>query len=152
MEEGDEMLTNQRYEKIMDYLNANTMASVNELVEITSSSAPTIRRDLTYLEEKGMLERIHGGATISQIEREEDYGEKSVRNLSKKIKIAQKAASMIEEGDIIFIDAGTTTYEMVPFISQQNLTIVTNGITLIEQLVRNGHQVHVLGGRIKPVT
>ena len=49
MEEGDRMLTNQRYEKIMDYLNANTMASVNELVEITSSSAPTIRRDLTYL-------------------------------------------------------------------------------------------------------
>ena len=86
MEEGDEMLTNQRYEKIMDYLNANTMASVSELVEITSSSAPTIRRDLTYLEEKGMLERIHGGATINQIEREEDYGEKSVRNLSKKIK------------------------------------------------------------------
>lgn len=152
MEEGDEMLTNQRYEKIMDYLNANTMASVSELVEITSSSAPTIRRDLTYLEEKGMLERVHGGATVSQIEREEDYGEKSVRNLSKKIKIAQKAAGLIEDGDIIFIDAGTTTYEMVPFISQHNLTIVTNGITLIEQLVRNGHQVHVLGGRIKPVT
>ncbi|MCG1008919.1 DeoR/GlpR transcriptional regulator [Salinicoccus sp. ID82-1] len=146
------MLTNQRYEKIMDHLNENGMASVNELVDITSSSAPTIRRDLTHLEEKGLIERVHGGAAISHIEHEEDYRDKAVKNLSKKIKIAQTAASLIEDGDIIFIDAGTTTYEMLPFISQEDLTIVTNSITLIEQLVRNGHRTHVLGGRVKPST
>ncbi|GAB3071190.1 DeoR/GlpR family DNA-binding transcription regulator [Salinicoccus sesuvii] len=146
------MLTNQRHEKIMDHLNENGTASVSELVDITFSSAPTIRRDLTHLEEKGLLERVHGGAAINHIEHEEDYRDKAVKNLSKKIKIAQTAASFIQDGDIIFIDAGTTTYEMLPFISQNDLTIVTNSITLIEQLVRNGHKTHVLGGRVKPST
>ncbi|MHC0552517.1 DeoR/GlpR family DNA-binding transcription regulator [Salinicoccus sp. CNSTN-B1] len=146
------MLTSKRYEIIMDHLAKNGTASVNTLVELTKSSSATVRRDLSYLEDEGALQRVHGGATIRRNEREEDYGEKSVKNLSKKIKIAQTAASLIEEGDVIFIDAGTTTYEMVHFINQENITIVTNGITLIEPLVRNGHETHVLSGRVKPAT
>ncbi|WP_017548808.1 DeoR/GlpR family DNA-binding transcription regulator [Salinicoccus carnicancri] len=146
------MITNQRYEKIMDYLNERGTGSVNDLVDITNSSTATVRRDLTYLESRGMLKRVHGGATVEQMEREEDYTEKSVKNLSEKIKIAQIASEMIEDGDTVFIDAGTTTYEMMPFIKASDVTVVTNSITLIDQLVRNGHKTHVLGGRVKPAT
>ncbi|WP_411844266.1 DeoR/GlpR family DNA-binding transcription regulator [Salinicoccus sp. HZC-1] len=146
------MITNQRYEKIMEYLNRKGTGSVNDLVGITSSSTATVRRDLTYLESKGLLKRIHGGATVDQMEQEEDYSDKSVKNLSKKLKIAQKAAGMIEDGDTIFVDAGTTTYEMMPFIKASSITVVTNSITLIDQLVRNGHNTYVLGGKVKPTT
>lgn len=146
------MITNQRYEKIMNYLNEKGSGSVNDLVDITNSSTATVRRDLTHLESKGLLKRVHGGATVDQMEQEEDYSEKSVKNLSKKLKIAQKAAELIEDGDTIFIDAGTTTYEMMPFIRASNITVVTNSITLIDQLVRNGHNTHVLGGKVKPST
>lgn len=146
------MITNQRYEKIMDYLKEKGTGSVNDLVDITHSSAATVRRDLTHLESKGLLKRVHGGATVEQMEREEDYTEKSVKNLSKKIKIAQMASELIEDGDTVFIDAGTTTYEMMPFIKASDVIVVTNSITLIDQLVRNGHGTHVLGGRIKPAT
>ncbi|KKK35470.1 hypothetical protein WN59_01160 [Salinicoccus sediminis] len=146
------MITNQRYEKIMDCLNERGTASVNDLVDITNSSTATVRRDLTHLESKGLLKRVHGGATVEQMEREEDYTEKSVKNLSKKLKIAQIASELIEDGDTVFIDAGTTTYEMMPFIKASEVTVVTNSITLIDQLVRNGHQTIVLGGRVKPAT
>lgn len=152
IKDGDDMITNQRYEKIMEYLNKKGTGSVNDLVDITKSSTATMRRDLTYLESKGLLKRIHGGATVDQIEQEEDYSDKSVKNLSKKLKIAQKASKLIEDGDTIFIDAGTTTYEMMPFIKASDITVVTNSITLIDQLVRNGHDTHVLGGRVKPTT
>ncbi len=146
------MIINQRYEKIMEYLNSEGTGSVNDLVEVTNSSTATIRRDLTYLESKGFLKRIHGGAVLDQMEHEENYSDKSVKNLTQKLKIAQKAAKIIEDGDTIFIDAGTTTYEMMPFIKASNITVVTNSITLIDQLVRNGHNTYVLGGRVKPTT
>lgn len=146
------MITNQRYEKIMDYLKSTGTGTINDFVLITDSSTATIRRDLTHLESKGLLQRVHGGATIDQMEQEEDYSDKSVKNLSKKLEIAQKAAGLIEDGDTIFIDSGTTTYEMMPFIKASDITVVTNNITLIEQLIRNGHNTHVLGGKVKPTT
>src|SRR5699024_2468367 len=116
------MITNQRYEKIMDYLNERGTGSVNDLVDITNSSMATVRRDLTYLESKGLLKRVHGGATVEQMEREEDYTEKSVKNLSKKLKIAQIASELIEDGDTVFIDAGTPAYELTPLIKASDAT------------------------------
>lgn len=136
----------------MDYLNDYGTGAVNDFVNITKSSAATIRRDLTHLESRGFLRRIHGGATLEQLQKEEDYTDKSVKNLTKKLKIAQKAAAIIEDGDTIFIDAGTTTYEMMPFIDASGITVVTNSVTLIDQLVKNGHQTHILGGKVKPAT
>src|SRR5699024_10284773 len=102
----DDMITNQRYERILDYLNVHGTGSVNDLVIITDSSTATVRRDLTHLESEGILKRVHGGATLGGLQKEEDYSDKSVKNLTEKIKIAQNAAAMIENGDTVFIDAG----------------------------------------------
>lgn len=147
-----EMITTQRYELILNFLNENGNGTINDFVKLTGTSTATIRRDLTYLEEQGRLKRIHGGATIDRIEEEETYSDKSVRNLKDKISIAKRAASLIEDGDTVFIDAGTNTYEMLPFINQKKLTIVTNSITLISSLVKDGHQVYLLGGKVKAAT
>ena len=147
-----EMITAQRYELILNFLNENGNGTINDFVKLTSTSSATIRRDLTHLEEEGRLKRIHGGATIDRIEEEVSYSDKSVRNLKDKISIAKRAASLIEDGDTVFIDAGTNTYEMLPFINQKNLIIVTNSVTLISSLVKDGHLVYLLGGKVKPTT
>ena len=146
------MITTQRYELILKFLNDNGNGTINDFVKLTGTSSATIRRDLTHLEEEGLLSRIHGGATIDRIEGEASYTDKSVMNLKDKIHIAKTAAALIEDGDTLFIDAGTSTYEMLPFINKKNLTIVTNSVTLISSLVRDGHLVYLLGGKVKPTT
>jgi DeoR family fructose operon transcriptional repressor len=146
------MLTKKRYDLILSYLNKHTSASVSDLVNITSSSEATVRRDLTHLEEVGQLTRVHGGATIDRLEQEATYSDKSVLNLKEKIYIGKLAASLIDDGDTVFIDAGTTTYEMLPFIDAQSLTVVTNNMALIDILVRKGYDVYLLGGKVKSST
>lgn len=147
-----DMITTQRYEAILNFLNENGNGTINDFVKLTGTSSATIRRDLTHLEDEGLLSRIHGGATIDRIESEASYTDKAVRNLKDKIRIAKTAAALIEDGDTLFIDAGTSTYEMLPFINKKNLTIVTNSVTLISSLVGEGHLVYLLGGKVKPTT
>lgn len=146
------MITTQRYELILNFLNEYGNGTINDFVDLTGTSSATIRRDLTQLEDEGLLSRIHGGATIDRIESEKSYTDKSVMNLKDKIHIAKTAAALIEDGDTLFIDAGTSTYEMLPFINKKNLTIVTNSVTLISSLVKDGHLVYLLGGKVKPTT
>lgn len=147
-----DMITTQRYELILNFLNEHGNGTISDFVKMTGTSSATIRRDLTHLEDEGLLSRIHGGATIDRIEGEASYTDKAIRNLKDKIQIAKTAASLIEDGDTLFIDAGTSTYEMLPFINKKNLTIVTNSVTLISSLVRDGHLVYLLGGKVKPTT
>ena len=147
-----DMITTQRYELILNFLNENGNGTINDFGKLTGTSSATIRRDLTHLEDEGLLSRIHGGATIDRVESEASYTDKAVRNLKDKILIAKTAAALIEDGDTLFIDAGTSTYEMLPFINKKNLTIVTNSVTLISSLVRDGHLVYLLGGNVKPTT
>lgn len=147
-----EMLTQKRYDLILEFLNRHSSGSVADFVNITDSSEATIRRDLTYLESSGLLTRIHGGATLDKIEKEATFSDKSIRNLKEKVYIGKLAASLIDDGDTVFIDAGTTTYEMIPFIDAESLTIVTNNMTLIDILVKKGYYVYLLGGKVKLTT
>lgn len=147
-----EMLTQKRYDLILNFLNNYGSGSVSDFVDITKSSEATIRRDLTYLEESGFLTRIHGGATLDRIEKEASFSDKSIMHLKEKVYIGKLAASLIDDGDTVFIDAGTTTYEMLPFIDAEALTVVTNNMTLIDVLVKKGYYVYLLGGKVKSTT
>ena len=91
----------------------------------TKSSESTIRRDLALLEEQGLLKRIHGGATLpySKID-EPNMQDKSSKNLHDKQLIAEAAASLIRDGDCIYLDAGTTVSEMIPFLMNKKIVIV----------------------------
>lgn len=109
------MLTEERQQAIASYINNHSICRVNELCKLTKSSESTIRRDLIELEKRGVIVRVHGGARSLQ-----DYSrdvEQQVRfnlNVDKKREIARFAViNHITSGDHIFLDAGTTTYEMV---------------------------------------
>lgn len=147
------MLTNERQEVILNLLAEKQTIKIQDVVEATNASESTIRRDLTELENKQKLERIHGGATISDRKLQElSISDKSTRNLQEKVRIAKYAASLIQDGDCLFLDAGTTTFQMIPFLSNKNVVVVTNGLTHVESLVEQGVTTYLTGGYVKAKT
>ena len=118
------MITAERHHIIMDLLSRTGVVELQSLVQRTKSSESTIRRDLALLEEQGLLKRIHGGATLpsSKID-EPNMHDKSSKNIQEKRLIAEAAASLIRDGDCIYLDAGTTVSEMIPFLSNKKLSL-----------------------------
>ena len=144
------MKKEQRWSQIVDYCKSNSTASIDDLVNSLHVSAATIRRDLSEMEEQNMIVRYHGGARINQ----DQYNEpsmilKSEANVPAKKHIALLAAQQIKDNQMIYIDAGSTTYAMIQFISARNITVVTPGIPHLAALGRKGITTIVLGGLLR---
>lgn len=147
------MLTEERHRKIIERLERDGVVKSQDLVQWLDSSESTVRRDLQELEDLGILERVHGGAKRPQhLEQELGMFEKSSKNVQQKKMIAEYAAESITEGDVIYLDAGTTTSEMIPFLKNRTITVVTNSVGLAARLVEAQIATIVLGGRIKLTT
>ena len=100
-----------RHVAILQELDKNEVVSVKDLSDLLGVTDMTIRRDLMDLEEQDLLVRVHGGAhrKIKDSLTEVSHTEKNMLNVEEKREIAQKCAALIDEGDTIFIGAGTTT-------------------------------------------
>ncbi|MHC0039694.1 DeoR/GlpR family DNA-binding transcription regulator [Pseudoneobacillus sp. C159] len=147
------MLTPERHRLILELLDSKQVVKLQELVEVTNSSESTIRRDLAELEKDKKLKRVHGGASLlKQIGEELSISEKSTKNLQEKEEIARYAASLIKDGDCIYLDAGTTVVQMIPYLEAKEIRIVTNGLTHIEALLERNIPTYLIGGYIKPKT
>ncbi|SFJ43006.1 transcriptional regulator, DeoR family [Halobacillus dabanensis] len=147
------MLTPERQQLIIKTVKNDHTAKIKQLVEVTGASESTIRRDLDQLEEQGLLRRVHGGASIRNPASEElSMGEKITKYHKEKQAIAKFAASLVKDGDCIFIDAGSTTYEMIPFLKGKNIMVVTNGLSHLDALNENKVMTYVLGGLVKHQT
>ncbi|WP_147532218.1 DeoR/GlpR family DNA-binding transcription regulator [Bacillus marasmi] len=146
------MLTPERHQLILKILKEKNTIKIQELVELTNSSESTIRRDLTQLEEEKYLKRIHGGAQRLQGKLQEmSMTEKSSKNLQTKKLIAQYAANLVEEGDCIYLDAGSTTIEMISYLPK-NIVVVTNGLMHVGQLMEKDIELFLIGGQAKKKT
>ncbi|QQZ07965.1 DeoR/GlpR family DNA-binding transcription regulator [Heyndrickxia vini] len=148
------MLTAERHRMIVELLKKKDIVSIQELVDETKTSESTIRRDLVQLEEKKALKRVHGGASRIQKKLDEpNILEKSAKNLSAKKAIAKYSASLIENGDCIYLDAGTSTLQLIQYLdSALEIVVVTNGVTNIEPLLSKGIRTYVVGGFLKAST
>lgn len=147
------MLTNERHDFILNLLEEKRTVKLQELVEKTDASESTLRRDLTELENMGKLERVFGGAILpSRNLQEPSIADKSTRNLMEKKAVAEFAATFVQEGDSVFLDAGTTTLQMIPFLKDKNPVVVTNGLPLAESLNDHGITTYLTGGLLKPRT
>jgi len=103
------VLETERHQMILDALKKKNTVKLQELIELTNSSESTIRRDLTHLEQGKFLKRVHGGAARLQGKLQEpSMIEKSSKNIQGKRQIAQYAGGLIEKGDCIYLDAGST--------------------------------------------
>ncbi|WP_096201721.1 DeoR/GlpR family DNA-binding transcription regulator [Bacillus sp. FJAT-45350] len=147
------MLTEERHQIILGLLQENKVVKLQEFVDATNSSESTIRRDLSQLELQKKLKRVHGGASLlNQKGIELSIAEKSTKNLQEKEQIAKYAASLIQDGDCIYLDAGTTAFHMIPYIDANDIKVVTNGITHLEALLGKGIETYLIGGYLKQKT
>ncbi|WP_413309463.1 DeoR/GlpR family DNA-binding transcription regulator [Bacillus sp. 1P10SD] len=147
------MLTPERHRIILQLLKEKSIVKIQEVMDLTKSSESTIRRDLSQLEEQRFLKRIHGGASRLQGKLQEpSMIEKSSKNLQEKRQIAKYAAGLVEEGDTIYLDAGSTVMEMIEFLPNKNIVVVTNGLMHLPPLLNKGISTYLIGGLIKPNT
>ena len=153
LQEVSSILKSERKQLILDEIKEKKFLQLEEMVQLLDSSESTVRRDLDELESEGHLRRVHGGAeVVSKLQTEESIQEKSIKNVQEKRGIAQKALSLIEDGDVIFIDAGTTTELLVELLDRRNLTVVTDSIHHAAKLVDKNFKTIIIGGFVKQST
>jgi DeoR family fructose operon transcriptional repressor len=146
------MLQEERQRRILERMRSGEAVKVSDLAAEFGVSESTIRRDLRDLAQSGLLERIHGGALPAEgTLREPSFAEKADLNQAEKIAIARLAASLVQDGESIILDAGTTTLQIARQLRQRReLKVVTNAYHIAAELAGNpGIEVIVTGGVVK---
>lgn len=147
------ILKSKRKQLIMEKLSHDKFVRLDDLVSLLDTSESTVRRDLDELESERKLHRVHGGAELPHSLQEEFTNQqKSIKNIQEKMLVAKKAASLISNDDVVFVDAGTTNELLLGYLSQDNLTVVTNSIHHAAKLVDKNIQTIIIGGHVKKST
>ncbi len=138
------MLERQRKETILRLVDLHRFTSVHEVVEATGASESTIRRDFIDLEIERKLLRVRGGVQRHSESHSDDFSSsqpsfdlRTTINQEKKRRIAKEAVNLLQDGETIFIDGGSTTYQMVEYLSAFTLTVVTNSFAVATHLIRH---------------
>ncbi|MFE2071127.1 DeoR/GlpR family DNA-binding transcription regulator [Streptomyces sp. NPDC059467] len=129
------MLAEQRHQLVLQALRAGGTVTVTDLAGRPEAGAATVRSDLLKLEEGGLLTRVHGGAVV-----EEDpapFAEPAEDQVDAKEAIAAKAARMIEDGQSVILDSGSTVYLLARRLHGRRITVITNNLAVYEELVQD---------------
>lgn len=150
------MIAEERWARIVDLVNANGVQTVTQLMEALDASESTIRRDLVHLGKTGRVKKVHGGATrLSSSEYvvadQSMQGRKALHQEEKQA-IGKFAAALIEPGDFVFIDGGTTTECLVDAITQTKASYLTNSLPHAQKLLAKGCHTLLPGGEVKSLT
>lgn len=146
------MILEERLKFIRNILKEGGTVSNSLLLTELDISESTLRRDLDYLQDRGEIKRVHGGAILNKLLEETYYKFNETTNIEAKKNIAKKASLLIEDGSYIFLDAGTTTYSLIEFFVDKNITVVTNGLMHLEKLSALSISTILLGGKVKAST
>lgn len=160
------MLPLERQKGLLEYLKENNASTVSDLAVHFKVHEATIRRDLTMLEKKGLMKRTHGGVMLEEeVHSEPSFQVRESVQYAEKERIGNLAAELIEDGDNIILDSGTTTLHIAKSIKRKrNLTVVTNDINIaatlrfpksIKVIVTGGvlfHESYMLNGMITDET
>jgi DeoR/GlpR family transcriptional regulator of sugar metabolism len=145
----------ERRQKILDLVSERGYISLAELAQSLSASESTIRRDLDYWGQHGVLRRTHGGAMLQG---ENNHGlpaleERAARELEEKRAIARVAAARIRDGDAVLLDGGTTTLEVARLLVGRALQVVTNSLPIANLFASSREtDLVILGGYVFPRT
>ena len=138
-----------RKQKLIEKLELNGIIDVKEIAILLETSEITVRRDLTILAEQGLLVRTHGGAMkVSLSHIPVTFAQKSAINSVQKDEICKKAAQQIQEGDVVFLDCGSTVFRMCPLIKSMKIKVVTNSLPIINELIGSSVSLNFAGGEI----
>jgi DeoR/GlpR family transcriptional regulator of sugar metabolism len=135
-------------------LKEQGFAQVEYLAQILQVSDMTVRRDLGKCQQRGIIRRCHGGAMLAGVNRQEtSYEDKSREHQDVKKNIAETAAALVKERMIVFLDAGTTTFEIARRIRTiARITIVTNDVYIAHALLAFQPDLIYIGGNIQKKT
>ena len=144
----------ERWQMILGAVQGRAVVTVRELIERTNASPATLRRDLAKLEETGQIKRVHGGVEALAFEDRPHLATRAFEvsqtlNVDSKRAIGHAAAAMCDFNDSIIINAGTTTFQMVDFLSGHKMQVLTNSFPIAEALVaRSENRIMMPGGEI----
>lgn len=144
--------TRQRRQQILQLLVLHGNVQVGELVERFGVSSVTIRADLTHIESQGLATRNHGGATLVRTPPpEQNIREKDGLNLPLKESIGARAAQLVQSGDNIIIDSGSTTMTLARHLrGHRDITVMTNGLNVAWELANApGVELLLTGGLLR---
>ncbi|MEA4888601.1 MAG: DeoR/GlpR family DNA-binding transcription regulator [Clostridiaceae bacterium] len=142
----------ERQEKLLQHINRHKKAEIQELSRLYGVSKVTIRRDIDELAAKGLILKTHGGALSlkTNLSFEIPFDAKSETNVDAKRRIGQWAAGLVESGDIIILDSGSTTLEIARHLPPSAITVLTNDLKIAMELARKKPiQLIVAGGSLK---
>ena len=147
-----QLIPAQRREQIRKYLETYRVARSADLCNMLGVSEATIRRDLEWLEDHGILERTHGGAVLSQrIQLESEYAQRAHIHPEEKLSIGALAATLVEDGDVIFINSGTSTTQVISHIpSNARVTVITNNVRAVLDAREVSFKIILPGGSFWP--
>ena len=152
-DEKDSQSTRDRNSAILTQIRVKGFAKISELQELLGGvSHMTIRRSLNELAEEGLIKRVHGGATIPDPwEKEIAFQNRIAKNLEIKLSLAQHVQPMIPEGGSVYLDGGTTCFEIAKqlWIAEKKCTVITDSLAIVRELLgKQSIEAILLGGKL----
>ena len=144
------MLANERQSAIMEILNRAKSIRISDIVDRFSVSNETARRDLEALQDQKLIKRIYGGAILLEpLMTEQQYNARLVQSHQQKVCIGRAAAELVNPGETIILDIGTTTLEIARHLKHlSNITVLTNSLPILNELANTQINLFALGGRL----
>lgn len=143
------MTSKEREVKILEIVEEYKIVSFQHLLQELNIPSTTLRRDLTRLDEEKKLVRFHGGAKAIENINLDFYENHDYPDFDIKKKIAQQGVALLNDGDVIFLDSGTTAFTMAKLIEQQDITVYTTSLIAAMELSKKGKKVFLIGGFIQ---
>ena len=148
------MLTIERRQEIVSLLTTKSFFRLNELAQKLNASISTIRRDINTLQEEGVVQRTHGGVVfLGERNALPYFHDRQTVCAEEKKQIAQFAATLVEDGETVIIDGGTTPYQVAVALKNKNIQVVTNSLP-VANLFADSRNVQLVstGGVLHPGT
>jgi len=145
------MNAQKRRQQILEKIGSAGEVEIKQLAAALKTAEITIRRDLNQLSEDGLLYRTHGGAMkVNPLEFPHHFINKAAVNKEAKDRIARRAAAEIKDGDIIFLDCGSTVFRICQFIQNKKIKVITNSIPIVYELRDSLAAINIIGGEFDP--
>ncbi len=142
--------TDARRDEISKRLIEEGEVKADELVKLFNVSDETIRKDLNYLDKMGVLRKVRGGAKTSSDYFQPPLRLRSQKNTEAKKLIARKAIDFIDEGQLVYLDPGSTSVQIAKFLRiKKNITVITNSLAVASIIADSDNEVIMIGGNIQ---
>ncbi len=145
----------ERLEKIEEYVSSNGFVTMEQIRDEFQIAMPTVRKDISELASQGLIEKVYGGAkaitkTGGHLHK---FKNRESLHVVEKNTIAAKAAGLIDDGDVIYIDSGTTVASIFNYIGDKHVTVITSNLAAINSIAGTENvDLYIIGGKFNKDT